>query len=742
MGVLEQDRQAHDSTTQTNLPHHDEPDDGTVRQSASRGGKSDAISPPPLKRQRVEGHSRGVQPSACKYLERRASTASSVSKHSVDGQTSRLSLSHKPACRICSKTTVTSYNPIIVCAGCSKFYHDSCRKPPLSPDVKSTYKNHNLDAAMAISRHSIVRDIFKPRSGYNLPAAILPISPNRPGKSHETPRQRGPKLIEHVEIPNTLTQPLSVVISLGPSPKKFHDAQTQVEATLDVQFQSQEPNPSRVLCSICRKMHVPTGSAIKSTQCQSCHEKLPIVKVEIPETPAGTAFYDTPPRSRSMSAENSVASTKDVTTIPESENAKHMDTLPDRVSLQLPCVNIQPEEALVTLPDTPNSIRVGARTESLSAKFGFINTNDKHTPTQQSEANNVNKEVEQEGANKLGVEVSHRDTLPPTDTQSCTELDAEKTALVMPKTFPTHPELAIIALVAANGSAMTFVQIIDWLVQHFYYLRKGQGTWEKSLKAVLSNRPEFHSSEDILGHERMKLYSFASPTYKARFEKEYRHYLGSYLPRKLRQAGLQPEARSSVMAIPKGSRRKAIKSAPSRRNFVPPSRMRPPNQDEDNDPSLDPVALQVDMLSKSPEPERETSFYRVQTDCIKQSIERMTLEEKARKIVEIQSRPSRKRIFGPDHRLAHVLREQRQDIHDESGGAWKPNFTSMKEKQTRRGERSLLEAFDLPENAIPMNDGQELAFRDGTLLNGRLQRPRQIYRVGKVFGSELTTRHS
>ena len=44
---------------------------------------------------------------------------------------------HKPSCRICAKTTTTSYNPIIVCPGCSRSYHDSCRNPPLSPGAKS-----------------------------------------------------------------------------------------------------------------------------------------------------------------------------------------------------------------------------------------------------------------------------------------------------------------------------------------------------------------------------------------------------------------------------------------------------------------------------------------------------------------------------------------------------------------------------------------------------------------------------
>ncbi|KAL1797254.1 hypothetical protein ACET3X_003860 [Alternaria dauci] len=126
----------------------------------------------------------------------------------------------------------------------------------------------------------------------------------------------------------------------------------------------------------------------------------------------------------------------------------------------------------------------------------------------------------------------------------------------------------------------------------------------------------------------------------------------------------------------------------------------------------------------------------------------MTPEEKAAKIAEIKMRPKRKQFFGSVDRLAHVRRYRHQDIHDQSDGAWKPN--SMTERTTgeqdsaapnEHGEnQSLLQIFNLPSNAIPMNDGRELAFRDGTLINGRLPRPRQVYRVGKVCGGELTIR--
>ncbi|CAI9632760.1 unnamed protein product [Alternaria burnsii] len=153
-------------------------------------------------------------------------------------------------------------------------------------------------------------------------------------------------------------------------------------------------------------------------------------------------------------------------------------------------------------------------------------------------------------------------------------------------------------------------------------------------------------------------------------------------------------------------------------------------------------------LSDNLETKRGTSLRSIYPRSLTPTIETMTAEEKAAKIAEIKTRPKRKQFFGSVHRLAHVRRYGRQDIHDQSDGAWKPNSMtgrSMGEQDSAAmnecGEnRSLLQVFNLPSNAIPMNDGKELAFRDGTLVNGRLPRPRQVYRVGKAFGSELTIR--
>jgi len=607
---------------------------------------------------------------------------------------------------------------------------------------------------------------------------------NRPREAHRIPQQRESKLIEHVEVLNTptLSRPLAL---LGSSPKKHH----YVEATLDGRSKSQKLPPPEALRSVCCKMHISIGSTVESTECQNCRNKLPIVRLETSETPVDTILHSIPTGNSGMGVESSVVSRNDsgliansnsdpssrttlksspgkvsdeemswtntasqepilgsictsaartthgvgMIAVLEPEMVKQLSTPPDSASLQPPYTEIQHEEPLSVVPDTPTTLRVSALTDSLPLTFDCINTNDKHTPTQQPQADEVN-DVNGENASRLEPDLFQEDTLSAPDSPSCTELDSENPALPMPEKRLTNREFAIIALVAANGSSMTAAQIIDWLVQHFSCLRKGQGAWEGSLRSVLSNSPEFHGAKDVLAHKRRKVYSFGNATYRARFEAEYRQYVANPPPRNVEKAQSQRQVRSATMGMPKGSHRKAIKSAPSCRahvltpehphsSFVPSLHITPRNQDEGTDPSSNPserfTALQGDTLNKPTESERETSFHRIQARFMKPSIETMTPEEKAMKIAEIQARPSRKRFFGPDYRLGHVLRQGRQDIHDESDGAWDPKLMSNKEKRPLWEGQSLREKFNLPENAVPMNDGQELAFRDGTLVSKR-----------------------
>lgn len=123
---------------------------------------------------------------------------------------------------------------------------------------------------------------------------------------------------------------------------------------------------------------------------------------------------------------------------------------------------------------------------------------------------------------------------------------------------------------------------------------------------------------------------------------------------------------------------------------------------------------------------KETSYQSMVMRSHRPLIETMTEAEKARRIATITARPSRKNHFGSDYRLAHKRRYGLNDIHDETGGTPHPALGTLgchdlhdrRSIEMKEGIRTLRQVFELPDNAIPMNDGHtELAFRDGTRVS-------------------------
>jgi hypothetical protein len=305
----------------------------------------------------------------------------------------------------------------------------------------------------------------------------------------------------------------------------------------------------------------------------------------------------------------------------------------------------------------------------------------------------------------------------------------------------TNRELARIALVCANGAGMSAVQITEWLASTFSYLKKGQGAWEKSLKSVLSLQPEFRSEKPAESTpEARVLYSLANAAVRVKYEQEYQSYLppasvpgpqeGRQKARKSTpqchgvdtvkqfecdQSGLPSQIKSSIT--------KAVKSTPSQRTV--PNHDSLPKQSMSEVTSNDEPRYNPFERTTAPRPkiaplddleaERETSLRSVYPLDMAPSVETMTPEEKAAKIAEIKARPSRKQFFGSNWRLAHVRRYGRQDIHDESDGAWRSGHESVTNDCDEN--RSLLQVFNLPSNARPFSDGNELAFRDSTLVS-------------------------
>ncbi|KAI4936764.1 uncharacterized protein J4E92_001489 [Alternaria infectoria] len=360
---------------------------------------------------------------------------------------------------------------------------------------------------------------------------------------------------------------------------------------------------------------------------------------------------------------------------------------------------------------------------------------------------------EQESAVSKSNETVERDSI---ISESPTEAHSGPS---IPTKRHTNRDLARIALVCAQGTGMTALEIIDWLALRFSYLNKGQGAWEKSLKSVLSHQPEFYGVKPSGRPYERVVYNFTSTANRAKYEEEYHEYLPlAPVPGpqdghgKARKSTLQRAASDNVVqheeiqdeqpTQPKRRITRAIKSAPSRRNAITHDYLPPPLMKEvttDAEPGFNPFErATVSRPTRAPsddlEAQRGTDFRSAYSPNTVPSIETMTSEEKAAKIEEIKARPSRKQFFGANWRLAHVRKYGREDIHDESEGAWKPHHTTERSTADRNSalndrdeNQSLLQVFNLPTNTRPFSDGNELVFRNTTLVSHHTQsfRPRE-----------------
>ncbi|KAF2262290.1 hypothetical protein CC78DRAFT_322624 [Lojkania enalia] len=150
----------------------------------------------------------------------------------------------------------------------------------------------------------------------------------------------------------------------------------------------------------------------------------------------------------------------------------------------------------------------------------------------------------------------------------------------------------------------------------------------------------------------------------------------------------------------------------------------------------------------------EKRFFLAYPELIEPSIDTMTQEEIDKKIEEIKKRPSRKATFGK--RLAFA-RTHRKNVHDEISDSWQAKFAALrkqtlplppkddkerdKEAVTRQDVTKtvdLKELLNLPKNPIPIIYEGQLAFRDGTLVNGKLPPPSVVYKVGETSDEDIT----
>lgn len=692
--------------------------------------------------------------------------------------------SFKPTCRVCDKTTATSYNPIIACAGCARTYHDSCRKPSLtqgldpqhwrcSTCLSDTEKPAKpLVSSKSVSvRYSAAREIFKPRSA-RFPAAKSSRPPEGTTASElvDTRDFRASSLsarsLESLYRPKEVFEPSSQTEPLGLSDNlRAHMHRLGQPDNLDSssQEQSVEAQVNLVTTSSSRQLEIPETPDIaarcnippttSSTELTKFNFSM-AGTTRADETKTSFWFYSHQPTLESNIGKindhatpytlpascNDLEPSNSTEPISASNNAERGTVLQavatrgtytlHNASFQSPRNGQQCENDYGKSPGASETTQMGeppAIVPHVSHMVDEVQTHVSRQPPStddtvsrellsvQRESGNVNSEGSPDGISpSVSPQISLRSDLGDMYSPACQKRH-------------TNQELARIALACANGASMTASQIVDWLVQKFHYLQKGQSAWEKSLKAVLS-RKEFRSDKASGLHGAHLVYSFANTAFKARYEEEYREYIMQCSQEHDRKHAVRPVTviKSSQgnefnsAACPRSS---AITSAIPDSSFIPSPATTASNGDLPPDLfKLSDSSLVKDIAEYASEIKRETSFHHVYPRSTRPSIMLMTAEEKVMKVAEIRARPSRKALFDSNQRLAHVRRYRRMDIHDESDGAWNTQssevegYPAKNEAVTRECDepRSLREVFNLPVHAVPMNDGVELAFRDGT----------------------------
>ncbi|KAF2642419.1 hypothetical protein P280DRAFT_516202 [Massarina eburnea CBS 473.64] len=276
-------------------------------------------------------------------------------------------------------------------------------------------------------------------------------------------------------------------------------------------------------------------------------------------------------------------------------------------------------------------------------------------------------------------------------------------------------EIIGIALLAAKGVPWTAAQVQRWIADNFFKYQKVKGSWEKSVATLLSSQVAFKGKK--MTGQMAHMWSFANATHQEAYEKLYAKHpaLAS-----TRNPPIVAEKLEEDMVSMEETISQEVCSG-----LMPFERVEdyPALQNEKPDPNV----------------RRESNFFRAFPQYARPSIETMSEEDIQRKIEEIKRRPNRKTYFGAK---LHPARLSQRDTHDERTGTWQPIIPIQQREDAAdeakiKPKKSLKELLELPENPIPIIYDGQLAFRDGTLVNGRIPRSRVIYKPGKVFGGEL-----
>jgi hypothetical protein len=328
----------------------------------------------------------------------------------------------------------------------------------------------------------------------------------------------------------------------------------------------------------------------------------------------------------------------------------------------------------------------------------------------------------------------------------------------------TIQQLVIIALVVADSFGMTTSQIIFWIAGYSSLFPVGKGSWEQDVRATLKSSADFKSTRILGVVDNKKLWNFATQKIYRQYAEEYRDYAAQSTPPTdtsdpmdnpvAHESNKRATGSSSVRKTGSNVARKSAsswsKSTPTKPKIMPAAQIASPSKAKDLQLSstgeeytelrLGSVSPTNKVIDCTPleciKPRRPPETLNINTHALRVAnyhdlpfvshmspIETMTDVEKARKIAEIKARPSRKSYFGEDHKLEHKRRYGLVDIHDE-GGLWR-SFKSKAgvidkyrnaDVDMERDGQTLRELFGLPEKTMPINVGNDIAFRDATMV--------------------------
>ncbi|KAH7125131.1 hypothetical protein B0J11DRAFT_298788 [Dendryphion nanum] len=333
----------------------------------------------------------------------------------------------------------------------------------------------------------------------------------------------------------------------------------------------------------------------------------------------------------------------------------------------------------------------------------------------------------------------------------------------------SYRELIGSALLSA-GTPLMVVEIRDWIVRAFpekYYAlekKKGQTFIQKNLSSILSNHNDFRKTS--ISGQKAAMWTFANEATKKRYsiaaEQDTIIDESSLMSRRVGEAhnGL-----NQFHSRQQQSMRDTVESEVLEIDGLADERSNTSLETNDDAIKLlrelvtqvsEPMAKQLNRVvhflkipysdnNRQVQPESNRKLHELGPDLklecsfdkaypeYSEPLARMTKDDIDKKIQEIKKRPSRKARFGELLATARYLRE---DVHDELGHKPKtilpdPNGDVLMNEGER--EVSLKEALNLPHLTIPiLHDGQ-LAFRDGTIVNGKLPRSRVVYKIGRRF---------